>query len=131
MVLNVRQETRRRGWSQTLRLGAITAGARLQYDRDNASLKAGRRQYGAFNTVNIINQSTVTVMFLPDFVEDRAIIIPQNTIISKDEITFQEFEIRNLDASTGVNANEITLTFGYEPPLKRDRDTPLSGGRRY
>ena len=131
MVLNVRDEVRRRGWSQTIRLGAIAAASVIQYGRDNSALKAGRRQYGAFNTITIINQSAVTIGFYPDFVENKVIIVPAGTIIGKDEITFQEFEIRNLDASTAVAANAVTITFGFEPPIVRDRNISLAGGRRY
>lgn len=126
----VRQELRERGFSKTVILtAALAPGVIKQYDRDSDELKAGRRQFGVFNTINISNQSTADIVIRPDFAESREISVPAGIIIGKDQISFEEFEIRNVDAANTAAANTIRITFGFEPPLMRDH-RHVTGARR-
>lgn len=127
--LTVREEVSRRGWSKTFDAPVIYYGTvPVQYNRDNNLLRAGRRQIGAFNFINAVNRSTGTLGIYPDFVTERGIIVPPGTIITRDNITYQEFELRCLTGAF-ITAGEVTITFGYEPGLLREEGFP-SGARR-
>ena len=128
-LMNVREEIRRRGWFQTIPIGSLGPNEIEQYDRDNILLKRGRRQFGAFNRIDIINQSYTTLMILPDFSSQRAIIVPPSSIISRDEITYQEFEVRNIGSEL-VLPDTVFITFGYEPPIMRERAELPAGARK-
>lgn len=126
----VRQELRARGFSKTITLtAALTPGGIKQYDRDSDELKAGRRQFGVFNNINISNQSSADIVVRPDFAESREIVVPAGIIIGKDQISFEEFEIRNIDTTATMEANKVRVTFGFEPPLMREHGT-VTGARR-
>lgn len=125
LVDAIRKEYRDRGYSKVIRIAtALTPNAVLQYGRDSEDLKSGRRFCGVFNTINIINQSDALIAILPDFVESKMIMVPAGIIIGKDGISFQEFEIRNIDSTETADANTVTITFGFEPPLMREKGYP-------
>lgn len=125
LVDAIRKEYRDRGFSKVIRIAtALAPNAVLQYERDSVNLKAGRRVCGVFNTINIINQSDALIAVLPDFVEDKMILVPAGIIIGKDGISFQEFEVRNIDSTETADANTIAITFGFEPPLVREKGYP-------
>ena len=131
--LPVRREQQDRGFSTTITVGSMSHGEHVQYERDNVLLKAGRRQYGVFNFIHIVNQSNAVIQITPDFAFNKRIIVPAGVIMTKDNISYQEFDIRNIDSTNSVNADELFITFGYEPPLVRDRTPPVGarwkGGR--
>lgn len=130
LVDAIRKEYADRGFSSTITVdAALTPGSHRQYDRDSAYLKAGRRQYGVFNTISIINQSDALLVIRPDYSDDKKIVVPAGIIIGKDGISFQEFDLLNVDASETMDANKVFITFGYEPPLIRDTKRAL-GARR-
>jgi hypothetical protein len=130
LVDAIRKEYQDRGFSSTITIdAALTPGGHRQYGRDSSYLKAGRRQYGIFNTISIINQSDAVLVIRPDYVEDKKIVVPPGIIIGKDGISFQEFDLLNVDASETMAANTVYITFGFEPPLLRDHKAAL-GARR-
>lgn len=122
----IRKEYRERGFSKTIRVSsALAPNAVLQYQRDGEDLKSARRYCGVFNTINVINQSGALIAILPDFIESKMILAPAGIIIGKDGITFQEFEVRNIDTTNTADANSVVITFGFEPPLMRKMGYPL------
>lgn len=127
----IRREYEDRGYSSTLIVdAALTPGGHRQYGRDSSELKAGRRQYGIFNTINITNQSGATIKVRPDFVDSKAIILPPGIILGKDGISFQEFDILNIDTTETMAANKVSIVFGFEPPLLRDQKRALGARRK-
>jgi hypothetical protein len=119
---SLRQEVRKRGYKRTIALGAIAAGAMVQYDRNHADIQPGIKQYGAYNSITIMNLSTtVNLRINLDFAPEKLYIVPAGTTISVDEITFQELDVTNLSAADALAVNEAWITVAWEPPLKRDR----------
>lgn len=130
LVDAIRKEYADRGFSSTITVdAALTPGGHRQYYRDLAPLKAGRRQFGVFNTISVINQSDALLFIRPDFSDDKKIIVPAGIIIGKDGISFQEFDIINADPTETMDADKVFITFGFEPPLLRDTKKAL-GARR-
>lgn len=131
LVDAIRKEYQDRGFSATLVVNtALTPGKQRQYERDCVALRAGRRQYGIYNTITIINQSDATLSIRPDFVTGKQIIVPAGSIISKDGISYQEFDIINIDSTQTMAANTVYITVGFEPPLLRDHKAALGARRR-
>ena len=120
----IREESRKRGAKRTIKVPAIVASGMLQYTKDHAKLKGVIRQYGAFNQVVIINNDVVDIQIELDFAENKTYPVSKASSLSIDEITFQEFNITNLDAGAGVTANKITIIASYEAPLIRERLQP-------
>lgn len=131
LVDAIRKEYADRGFSSTITVdAALTPGGHRQYGRDDTELRAGRRQYGIFNTISIINQSDAALVIRPDFVADKQIVVPAGIIIGKDGISFQEFDLLNVDTVETMAANTVYITFGFEPPLLRDHKAALGSRRR-
>jgi len=116
----IRRELRQRGVSKTISLAAIAAGAMKQYDRNSSELRSALRQFDCFNTISIMNNSTELIQVNLDFTDYKAIYVPAGTILGKDNITFQEFEVHNLDSANTTAVKEVFITFGYEPALLKE-----------
>jgi len=126
----IREESRKRGAKRTIKVPAIVASGMLQYTKDHDKLKGVIKTYGAFNSFVCINNDVVDVEVALDFAEGKTYPIPKTSSLSIDEIMYQEFNLRNLDAGAAVTANKITIIASYEAPLIREKIQPkkLLGG---
>jgi len=121
MLSAVRDEYFRRGYLKTLIVPvALPVGGFVQYDRDSAEIRPIRRQFGIMNTITITNQSDAAIKVRPDYTDGRAIVVPSGTIIGRDSVSFQEFDILNIDAIESADANTISVVYGFEPPAIKD-----------
>lgn len=128
MSESIRAELRRRGWTKTLAIPAMTAGALLQYSRDDDALRPGIRGYGSFNLITVMNLDTSsTVRVRLDYSADRIVIAPPGAVVSIDQITYQDFQIENIGATT-IAVDKVFVTVGFERPLLRD-ERDVSGAK--
>lgn len=119
------------GIKRTIKIPAIATEATLQYERNHAKLRAGIREYGAYNAISILNNDAVNVEVALDFADNKTYVVPKGALINIDEIDFREFDIKNLDDTVAVTANKIRVTVIYEAPLERERISNFKslGGR--
>lgn len=122
----IRAELRRRGWTKTLAIPAMTAGALHQYSRDDDSLRPGIRAYGAFNLITVMNlDDTSAVKIRLDYSTDRIVIAPPGAVVTMDQITYQDFQVENIGAAT-IAVDKVFVTVGFERSLLRD-ERDMSG----
>ena len=118
----VREEVQSRGIKRTILLPSIPANGRLQFNKDNPKLKGiSKYGYGAWNMFNFMNTDVVAFKIELDFAETKTYFIPTNSSISVDEITYNEFNIYNLDTAAASNNEKAYIVVAYEPPLLRER----------
>lgn len=119
------------GIKRTIKIPAIGVEAILQYERNHPKLRAGVREYGAYNAISILNNDVVNVQIALDFADNKTYVVPKGALINIDEIDYREFDIENLDDTVAVTANKIRVTVIYEAPLERERLTSFKmlGGR--
>jgi hypothetical protein len=127
----VEQESFKKGAKRTIRLPAISPNTFLQYTKDHEKLRDVIRKYGYFNQITVMNNSTVTVNIELDFNEAKTYPVPANSTISIDEIMYQEFNVKNMDAAGTAAVNTINIIAGFERPMVREKVLPkkLLGGR--
>jgi hypothetical protein len=127
----ITQESFKKGAKRSISLPAIAPLSFLQYTKDHVKLRDVIRKYGYFNQITVMNNSTVTVNIELDFNDAKTYPIPANSTISIDEIMYQEFNIKNMDAAGTAAANTINIIAGFERPMIRENVLPkkLLGGR--
>ena len=117
----IREEARNKGSKRTIKLPAIPASGMLQYTRDNDKLKGVISQYGEFNGISVLNNGAVDIEIALDFAEAKTYPVPGAASIGMDEVTFQGFNIVNLDAVNPTIANKITVTATFERSTLREK----------
>ena len=117
----IREEARNKGSKRTIKLPAILAGEMLQFTRDHDKLKGVISQYGEFNGVTVLNNGAVDVEISLDFAEGKTYPVPAAASVGLDEVTFQGFNIVNLDAVNPTIANKITVTATFERSELREK----------
>lgn len=120
-VSKVRSESLMRGAKRTIKIANVTAADFVQYNRDHAKLKDINSKYGAFNQISIFNRDVVDVELELDFCDAKAYPVPAASSLSLDEVIYQGFNLKNLDNSTAVTSDQITVICGFESPLVRER----------
>lgn len=117
----IREQSKKRGAKRTIKLAAIAAKGMIQYTKDHEKLRNVIREYGAFNVITILNHGSIDIEIALDFVEGKTYPVPNKSSLSLDEVTYQEFNVVNLDAANPTVDNEITVVAIYEPPEVRER----------
>ena len=117
----IREEARGQGVKRTIKLAAIAASGLVQYTKDHVKLKGVISEYGSFNQITVLNNGVVDVEISLDFTEAKTYPVPGASSISLEEVTFQGFNIVNLDAVNPTVINEITVIPSFEKPLLRDK----------
>jgi hypothetical protein len=116
----LRQKSLQSGIQRVFSLAILAAGDMVQYTREHELIRGVLQDYKNFNAMLIENNSTVNIAVDPDFTEGKRLVIPANTIISKDMMNYLEFEVHNMSASTATAADEVVITAIYERQLKRE-----------
>ena len=117
----VREEGRRKGAKRTIKLAAIAASGMVQYTKNHIKLKGVIAEFGNFNQVTVLNNGGVDVEIALDFTESKTYPVPAASSIALDEVTFQEFNITNLDAGNPTIADKITVIPSFEGSLLREK----------
>lgn len=117
----IREEARNKGSKRTIKLPAIPASGMLQFTRDHDKLKGVINQYGEFNGITILNNGAVDIEISLDFAEGKTYPVPGAASIGLDEVTFQGFNIVNLDAVNPTISNKITVTATFERSMLREK----------
>ena len=117
----VRKEARDRGVKRTIKLAAIPAASMVQYTKDHVKLKGVISEFGIFNQVTVLNNGFVDIEIALDFAESKTYPIPGASSIALDEVTFQEFNIVNLDAVNPTVIDMITVIPAFERTTVRER----------
>lgn len=126
---SVRDEIAAQGWLTTFSPPKLDKKTMLQYERDDPMLQGGRRRFGAYNTITVYNQSAADIKLRPDFADSRTIYCPAGSVITMDEIVYQEFSVENVSDTDNADAGSIVIIFGYQAPVTRERARKLSGAR--
>ena len=116
----IREEVRSKGSKRTIKLPAIAAGAVKQYTKDNAKIKGVISEYGFFNQITVLNNGDVDIEIALDYSDTKTYPIPGTSSISLDEVSFQEFNIINLDAANDTVVDKITVIAGFERTTLRE-----------
>lgn len=116
----VREEARGKGAKRTIKLAAIAADGIVQYTKDNIKLKGVISEYGYFNQITVLNNGLVDIEISLDFTEAKTYPIPSASSIALDEISFQGFNIVNLDGVNPTVVDKITVIPAFERTLVRE-----------
>jgi len=117
----VREEARRKGAKRTIKLAAIAASGMVQYTKNHVKLKGVIGEYGYFNQITILNNGAVDVEIALDFAESKTYPVPAASSIALDEVTFQGFNVTNLDAGNPTVIDMITIIPSFEASLLREK----------
>lgn len=116
----IREESRNKGAKRTIKLPAIAAGATKQYTKNDSKLKGVIGEYGVFNQITILNNGDVDIEVSLDFTAAKTYPIPAASSISLDEVSYQGFNVVNLDAGNATVVDKITIIAAYERSLMRE-----------
>jgi len=117
----IREEVREKGAKRTIKLPAIVAGAMKQYTKDNAKIKSVISEYGFFNQITVLNNGDVDIEIALDFSDAKTYPIPAASSISLDEVSYQEFNIVNLDGVNDTVVDKITVIAAFERSMLREK----------
>lgn len=117
----VREEVRGKGVKRTIKLAAIAASGFVQYSKDHIKIKGALSEYGFFNQITVLNNGAVDVEISLDFSDNKTYPVTAASSISLDEVSFQEFNVVNLDAANPTVINMITVIPAFERTLVRER----------
>jgi len=117
----IREEAREKGAKRTIKLPAIAAGAMKQYTKDNSKIKSVISEYGYFNQITILNNGDVDIEISLDYSDTKTYPIPAASSISLDEVSYQEFNIVNLDAANATVVDKITVIAAFERSMLREK----------
>ena len=116
----IREEVRSKGAKRTIKLAAIAAGAFVQYNKDHAKIKGVLNEYGYFNQITVLNNGAVDVEIALDYSDAKTYPIPGASSISLDEVSYQEFNVVNLDGANPTVIDMITVIAGFERTTLRE-----------
>ena len=116
----VREEARGKGVKRTIKLASIPAGSLVQYTKNNAKLKGVINEYGFFNQITVLNNGAVDIEISLDFSEAKTYPVVGASSISLDEVSFQEFNVVNLDGANPTVIDAITVIPAFERTLLRE-----------
>ena len=117
----VRQEARDKGVKRTIKLAAIPATGMVQYTKDHVKLKGVISEFGIFNQITVLNNGAVDIEIALDFAESKTYPIPAASSIALDEVTFQGFNIVNLDVGNPTAIDMITVIPAFERTMLREK----------
>lgn len=117
----IREEARSQGAKRTIKLAAIAAGALVQYTKEHVKLKGVINEYGSFNQITVLNNGAVDVEIALDFSDVKTYPVPATSSIALDEVTFQEFNVVNLDGANPTVIDKITVIPSFEKSLLREK----------
>ena len=117
----VRQEARDKGVKRTIKLAAIPATGMVQYTKDHVKLKGVISEFGIFNQITVLNNGAVDIEIALDFAESKTYPIPAASSIALDEVTFQGFNIVNLDVGNPTVIDMITVIPAFERTMLREK----------
>jgi len=117
----IREEAREKGAKRTIKLPAILAGKMKQYTKDNSKIKSIINEYGYFNQITVLNNGAVDIEISLDYSDAKTYPIPAASSISLDEVSYQEFNIVNLDAANTTVVDKITVIAAFERSMLREK----------
>jgi hypothetical protein len=101
--------------------GVITAGTAWVYELEGTTA----HKYLPMDSITIANTSARHIQV---DIGAHTLLIPANSIRTKDKIAYTNVKITNLDVANSVSANEIMLTMWREP-ITQDTDLQRKYGR--
>jgi hypothetical protein len=118
----LRDRSKAAAYRNAWNIGALAAGATIQYNESSDQLRPGLEARGEFNGISILNNSAANIRVNLDYLVNRPIVIVAHSQVALDDLVpFLTLDVTNTSATTAVNDTEVYITVRNERDVLRER----------